>query len=341
MKNPGSEILSFESLEIGFTSGKSKKTLLPPVNAKAVEGELIAVIGKNGIGKSTLLKTLTGLLPAISGIILVDGRNIKDYSRIRLSAEIGYISTEIVKVSNMTVYDLVSLGRFPHTDWFGRINASNHSAVNEALMRTGIIDFSDRLLTELSDGERQRAMIALVLAQDTKIIVMDEPTAFLDIKSKFEIIHLMKELTRQKQKTIIYSTHDFNTAISQSDKIWLLLENELIEGAPEDLMLKGSFNNLFDTSIVKFNKDNGTFSLQSEEKGKFLSVKGRGKSEYWTRKALSRVGFSSNDSDELPRIDSPSARNLSWRITGKSFSVEFDSIYGLIEWILKNEHLIS
>jgi iron complex transport system ATP-binding protein len=340
MKYTGSEILSLNSLEIGFISGKTKKILLPPIQATALEGELVAVIGKNGIGKSTLLKTITGLLPLVAGNLVIDGKDIHDYSRIELSGKVGYISTEIIKVSNMTVYDLVAQGRFPHTNWFGRIDNQNYIAVNEALLRTGIIDYSDRLLNELSDGERQRAMIALVLAQDTKLIVMDEPTAFLDIKSKYEIIHLLKELTRQKKKTIVFSTHDFSTAVSQADKIWLILENDLIEGAPEDIMLKGSFDKLFNTPVVKFNMDDGTFSISNEEKGR-LSVSGKGKNEYWTRKALTRAGYFVTDSDSLPRIESPSSSSPYWKCITESLSVEFDNIYDLTGWIRKHEDLIS
>jgi iron complex transport system ATP-binding protein len=342
MEYTGNEILLLDSLEIGYTSGRTKKILLPPVNATALEGELIAVIGKNGIGKSTLLKTITGLLPLVAGNIAINGKNIKEYSRIELSGMVGYISTEIVKVSNMTVYDLVALGRYPHTNWFGRIDARNHLAVNDALSRAGMIEFSGRQLTELSDGERQRAMIALVLAQDTKLIVMDEPTAFLDIKSKYEIIHLLKELTRQKQKTIVYSTHDFSTAISQADKIWLMLENDLIEGAPEDIMLRGSFNSLFNTSVVKFNKDDGTFSISTEGKGR-ISVSGKGKNDYWTRKAITRAGYTINDSDSdsVPLIESPSSESECWKFTGRGISAGFDTIYDLIGWMRKNEDLIS
>ncbi len=339
MNNCG-KALSLESLLIGYKRGNNSKSLLPPLSALALGGELIAVIGRNGIGKSTLLKTLTGLLPPVGGNLKIDGRPVYEYSRIQLARKIGYISTEIIRVSHMTVYELVSLGRYPHTDWFGRIDMDNQSGVNEALERTGMTDFSERLISELSDGERQRAMIALVLAQDTGIIVMDEPTAFLDIRNKFEIIHLLKQLTRQNGKTIIYSTHDFNTAISQSDKIWLMMENELIEGAPEDLMIKGSFNNLFDASVLRYDKDHGTFSLVVDEKG-VLSVSGTGKSGYWTRQALSRAGYSPADSNETPVVIAPSYEYPGWKIICKSVSAEFNSIYELIKWVRRNEDLIS
>ena len=274
MNNRINEILTFESLEIGYTSGKIKNVLLPPLNASAEEGELIAIIGKNGIGKSTLLRTIAGLQPLIAGNLQVAGRSINDYSRIQLSGKIGYVSTEIVKVSNMKVYDLVTLGRFPHTDWFGRIDSFNHEAVIDALIKAGMIDFINRPVTELSDGERQRAMIAMVLAQDAIIMVMDEPTAFLDISSKYEIINLLHELTQQRNKTIIYSTHDFNTAVSQADKIWLMLDDALIEGAPEDIMISGAFKRLFDESKVSFNTHDGSFSIRNVFKGA-INIKGK------------------------------------------------------------------
>ncbi len=204
MENKSTEILFFDSLEIGYTSGSLKRILLPPIRGNGLEGELIAVIGKNGIGKSTLLRTIAGLQPVLAGRMAIDNRNIDEYTRTQLSAKIGYISTETVKVSNMRVYDLVSLGRFPHTNWFGKIDDSDHEAIVDALEKTGLSGFRDRHITELSDGERQRAMIAMVLAQDAKIMVMDEPTAFLDISSKYEIMHLLHLLTRNRHKTIVY-----------------------------------------------------------------------------------------------------------------------------------------
>ncbi len=333
------EILSFDSLEIGYTSGKNRKVLLPALKASSVEGELIAVIGRNGIGKSTLLRTIAGLQPAISGMIKIDNRNIEDYSRLHLSAKVGYISTEIIKVSNMKVYDLVSLGRFPHTNWFGRMDQLNHDAVMDAIMKAGMTGFMDRLITELSDGERQRAMIAMVLAQDAVIMVMDEPTAFLDISSKFEVIHLMRDLTQQRNKTIIYSTHDFNTAISQADKIWFITGDGLLEGAPEDIMLRGSFRTLFDESKVIFNAYDGTFSIRNESRGK-IEIKGDGAERYWTEKALTRAGYSVSESPSEISVETPSVSNPRWKCITKGVSDEFDSIYDLVRWI-RSRNLIS
>jgi iron complex transport system ATP-binding protein len=330
MKN--TETLTLDSLKIGYKSGKIEKVLLPPLNAWANRGELIAVIGRNGIGKSTLLRTLSGLQSSLGGDISLNGKSIRDFSRMELAMKIGYISTEIVKISHMSVFDLVALGRFPHTNWIGKIDRKNHQVISDSIQKTGMSALKHRLISELSDGERQRAMIARILAQDTAIMVMDEPTAFLDIGSKFEILHLMHLLSREREKTIIFSTHDLHAAISQSDKIWLILDNRLIEGAPEDLMIQGAFDHLFDTSPVQFNSENGTFSLKRENKGKIF-VDGEGFLKHWTETAISREGYSLSEVKTSPFITVPSENNIKWQLSSSDTINNFSSIYELVRWL--------
>lgn len=329
MKASISNILLIRDLEIGYISGKSKKALLPPLNAVAGKGELIAIIGRNGIGKSTLLRTLTGLQQGLSGSIVYYGKDINEYSRIDLAREVGYISTEIVKVSNMRVYDLVALGRFPHTNWIGKIEPGDDEIIKNALEKTSMSAFSNKYVSELSDGERQKVMISRILAQDTGIMIMDEPTAFLDIGSKYEILHLLHQLSRQNQKTIIFSTHDLQMAVSQADKIWLVLDDHLIEGSPEDLILAGAFDHLFDSSPVKFNTENGTFTFRGEERGSYY-IEGDGILRHWTEEAVKRSGFGISDFKALPYIKTCSGNINKWQIISESGSVGFDSIHKLI-----------
>ena len=336
MKMEFKEILSLDSLEIGYVSRKNENILLPPLNARANSGELIAVIGRNGIGKSTLLRTLTGLQPPLGGEIYYSGKNIRDYSRMELAQKVGYISTEIVKVSNMSVYDLVALGRFPHTNWFGKIEPGDHDVIMDAMEKTSVKSFSGKYISELSDGERQKTMIARILAQDTGIMIMDEPTAFLDIASKYEILHLMHTLSGNNDKTIIFSTHDFQMAISQSDKIWLILDNKLIEGAPEDLMISGAFDHLFDSSTVLFNSEDGTFSFRSDTKGS-LYIEGEGNKRHWTEKAINRAGFTVSDEKSFPYIIIPSGSNKNWQLSTGTFIQEFNSVYDLITYLNRGE----
>ena len=329
MKMNLTEILSLDSLKIGYVSGKNNKILLPPLNARANSGELIAVIGRNGIGKSTLLRTLTGLQQPLGGEIFYNGKNIRDYSRMELAQRVGYISTEIVKVSNMRVYDLVALGRFPYTNWIGKIEMNDNEVILDALKKTSMEPFIRKFVSELSDGERQKSMIARILAQDTSIMIMDEPTAFLDIAGKYEIFHLMHMLSNQSDKTIIFSTHDLQMAISQSDKIWLILDNRLIEGAPEDLMIAGAFDNLFDSATVLFNSEDGTFSFRSDTKGS-IYIEGEGNRRHWTEKAVNRAGFTVSKGKTIPYVIIPSGNNNCWQLSCQSYVRDCSSLYELI-----------
>jgi len=246
MKEKESVILSFDSLGIGYGSGTRRKILLPPLNASAVSGELVAIIGRNGIGKSTLLRTIIRLHTALGGQVLIQGENLLKISRIELARRIGYISTEIIRVSNMTVYELVALGRFPHTNWIGRIDSRGKEVIDDAIEKTGISNFKGRYIAELSDGERQRAMIARVLAQDAAIMVMDEPLAFLDLPGKYEIANLIRNLSKAG-KTIIFSTHDLDIAVKIADRIWLMQKEGLTEGSPVKLIENGSFDAMFES----------------------------------------------------------------------------------------------
>ncbi len=325
--------LVFTDLGIGF---HARPMILPPLKGTAGKGELIAVIGRNGIGKSTLLRTFSGLQPHLSGHLVVDGTDIDSYSRKSLSARVGYISTEIVRVSNMRVYDLVSLGRFPHTNWMGRIDVTDREYISGALTRTGMTGFSERPVTELSDGERQRAMIAMVLAQDAGIMIMDEPTAFLDITGRYSMIYLLHGLTRERQKTIIFSTHDLLMAVRLADKIWLLNEDGLIEGAPEDLMLAGSFSTLFDDSEVVFDPAMGTVSFRKQDQGS-ISIRGDEVGRYWTEQAAIRAGFSVSDQPASVDIEVFQSPALHWVCHSLNGDILFESLYDMILWLRKQE----
>ena len=336
--NNKKEILAVESLLIGYISGRRSKILLPPLNAKAYQGELIAMIGQNGIGKSTLLRTITGLQIAVAGTIFINGRPINDYSRMDFAQHIGYISTEPVKVNNMKVFDLVALGRFPHTDWLGKLTENDQTIIMDSIAKVGMESFVNNYITELSDGERQRVMIARILAQDTDLMVMDEPTAFLDIKSKYEIIHLLHDLSKRRGKTIIFSTHDLNVAVSEADKVWLLLQDSFEEGAPEDLIISGAFDQLFKDSLVRFNQTDGSFTFRNELKGT-LNLKGEGVTRLWTEKALNRAGYSISDKNAETLIEIIKMPDKTrWIFKNKTTKTEFNSVYDLVSWLSMDQN---
>ena len=330
MMDPES-ILNIDNLGIGYTLKKDQKNILfKDINLTANSGELIALIGKNGIGKSTLLRNIAGLQEPIHGKISFYNQLLKKYKRSEFARMVSFVSTEIVQVSNLKVFDLVALGRFPHTNWMGKLQTKDIVRSNDAIEMVGMSTFLNKNVNEISDGERQRVMIARTLAQDTKIIVLDEPTAFLDLPNKYEIVHLLNNLSKDENKTVIFSTHDLNIAIQEADKIWLMIDDKVIEGAPEDLILNETFNKLFEKSNLNFDKVKGDFQMKRKHTVK-IGLVGDGIHYTWTKKALERLGFSvikGNTSDTYIQIEN---RNDSckWLLKTAKDEFVFDSIYNL------------
>lgn len=261
------------------------------LSLKAVQGELVALIGGNGIGKSTLLKTIAGFQSPLSGDLLIHQKSISDYNPVELAKELGFVSTENVHVANLTVEEMVGLGRYPYTNWFGQLEERDHQIMGEAIRKVGLSGYEKRLINRISDGERQRAMIARALAQDTRIIILDEPTAFLDIANKYEIMHILHQLVNEEGKCVIFSTHDLNTALSMADRIWLMLGSEVVEGIPEELAYKGYFGSLFPGNThLYFDEEKYDFRIKKEKVGTIL-LSADSQELNWISKALERIGF--------------------------------------------------
>lgn len=324
-------ILEIHNLEIGYhISKRIHNSLFSNINLTASEGELIAVIGKNGVGKSTLLRNIAGLQNSIQGDILLNKKNIIGYSRADFARLVSFVSTEIVNINNLRVFDLVALGRFPHTNWFGKLETKDLKSVSKALEMVGMKSFVNKNINEISDGERQRVMIARTLAQDTPVIVLDEPTAFLDLPNKYEIVHLLNNLSKTENKTIIFSTHDLNIAIQETDKIWLMLNDSIIEGAPEDLILNETFNQIFDNSKLSFDRVKGDFRMKRKYTEK-IGLFGEGIYYTWTKKALERMNFTvekGNDSIEHVVVEQNNEIVI-WKLIDTNEILEFNSIYNL------------
>jgi iron complex transport system ATP-binding protein len=324
-------ILNIDNLGIGYALKKDQNNILfKDINLTANSGELIALIGKNGIGKSTLLRNIAGLQEPIHGNISFYNKLLKRYKRSEFARLVSFVSTEIVQVNNLKVFDLVALGRFPHTNWMGKLQTEDIVRSNDAITMVGMGTYLNKNVNEISDGERQRVMIARTLAQDTKIIVLDEPTAFLDLPNKFEIVHLLNKLSKEENKTIIFSTHDLNTAIHEADKIWLMLDDQIVEGAPEDLILNDQFNNLFKDSKLNFDKVKGDFRMKREQTRE-LGLTGTGIHYNWTKKALERLGFIvKKDSKEEFNVEIELGNdNCKWKLSVDKNRFEFNTIYDL------------
>jgi len=282
--------ISLNNLTIGYSSKKELKILLSGISTKLFSGEIIALMGSNGSGKSTLLRTLTGFHQPLSGEVLLNNRDIFGISMRERAGFISFVSTDPVRVGNMTVFDLVGLGRYLHSGWWGNLLSEDLKMIEHCLQLSGMSGFESRQLNSLSDGERQRAMIARALAQDTPVIILDEPTAFLDVRNKYEIIHLLRELSLTKGKLVIFSTHDFSISLGMADKIWLINDGKLCEGAPEDLAMNDQFQSLFDGSPITFHSETGEIVL-SDLPVKGINLVVEGNEKMWLLKALNRKGL--------------------------------------------------
>ncbi len=240
------KIIDIQNLTLGFALPKKQnKILLNSVSLTANLGELVAVIGANGVGKSTLLRCIMRLHKQLSGKVLINEIENTKYARLDFAQTISFVSTENVTVNYLRGFDVIALGRFPHTNWQGKLSTEDKQLIDNAIETIGLQSFINKFVSELSDGERQKVMIARCLAQNTPIIILDEPTAFLDIANKYDIVHTLSTLTKQSSKTIVFSTHDLNSAINQADKIWLILPEKTLEGTPQELIEQRAFNQLF------------------------------------------------------------------------------------------------
>ena len=245
--------IQIKSLSTGYRGKKNVAIVARNINASIRGGELTCLLGPNGAGKSTLLRTLSAFLPPVSGKITIMGRNLEDYSDKELSKTIGVVLTEKTDLRNMSVEDLIGLGRSPYTGFWGTLHDEDRRIVSEAIEMVGIGQLKDRMIQTLSDGERQKVMIAKALAQQTPVIFLDEPTAFLDFPSKVEIMQLLHTLSRTTGKVIFLSTHDLELALQMADTIWLMdREKGIMTGTPRELATNGSLNTFFSQRDIKF-----------------------------------------------------------------------------------------
>ena len=246
--------VELSNLSIGYRQKGNIKTVATNINASINSGELTCLIGSNGIGKSTLLRTLSGFQPKLSGSITINGREIDSFSNKQLARTIGVVLTGRPEVENITVSELVGLGRSPYTGFWGTLNEEDKEVVEQSLSLTGISHLAQRMVQTLSDGERQKAMIAKALAQQTPVIFLDEPTAFLDFPSKVEMLQLLQRLSRETGKTIFLSTHDLELALQIADRLWLMEKEQGISvGTPAELAEQGAIGRFINREGICFN----------------------------------------------------------------------------------------
>lgn len=255
------ETVILDDLSIGYRSKNNVKVVADHISVAIRSGELTCLLGTNGIGKSTLLRTLSAFQPKIDGDIRINGRSIDDYNDKQLSRTIGVVLTEKPDVRNMSVEEMVGLGRSPYTGFWGTLTDDDHRQVAEAISMVGIGKLKDRYIHTLSDGERQKVMIAKALAQQTPVIYLDEPTAFLDFPSKVEVMQLLHRLAVEAGKTIFLSTHDLELSLQVADRIWLMEPGTLSIGSPRELADQGVLSRFVERRGIVFDRQSLTIRI--------------------------------------------------------------------------------
>lgn len=325
------ETIRVENLVTGYVDKHNRIAVTDGVTSSLYSGELTCLLGPNGAGKSTLLKTLSGFLPPLSGEIFIEGTPLIDYKDSDLAKVIGVVLTERVNLNNMSVYELVAMGRSPYTGFWGQLNPRDKEIIDESISLVRIDSLRHRMVNTLSDGERQKVMIAKALAQETPIIFLDEPTAFLDYPSKVEIMQLLQNLSRLKDKTVFLSTHDLEIALQIADKIWLIDKKEGVKtGTPEDLSAQGFMSRYFEREGIVFDLESGLFRIDNKM-NRNIRLKGDGAGCNLVKKALARNGVRADEA-----VDSADTIT----VTGDGYvydGLEFKTIEDLLDKVLEND----
>jgi iron complex transport system ATP-binding protein len=254
-------ILTTTSLSIGYHSKRDHHVIAENLNLNLAAGHLISLVGANGIGKSTLLRTITGIQKPLRGAVFLNEKNIHDFQALELAQNLSLVLTEKLPPSNLTVFELIALGRQPYTNWLGNLSGEDHEKINQAIALTHIEHLVTKKHHEISDGQLQIVLIARALAQDTPLIILDEPTTHLDLLHKVSVFKLLKKLSLETEKCILFSTHDIDLAIQLSDEMIVMTEENVELDQPCNLITRGIFNSLFKDDSIIFDGEKGKFVI--------------------------------------------------------------------------------
>lgn len=349
----GNAPLAAKALSIGYTQNRQQRVVADGINLTLRPGELTCLIGPNGAGKSTLMRTLAGMQPPLAGEVQMDGVDLHHVPPAELAKRLAVVLTERVDVGNLSAYALVALGRHPYTDWRGRLSAHDHSAVASALAQVKATALAQRAVNELSDGERQRVMIARALAQlaggetalddesaqPNKILILDEPTAFLDLPRRVEMMQLLGTLARMTRAAVLLSTHDLDLALRVADRLWLLsATGRFDQGPPEELVLNGAVAATFQSEGVEFDAGAGSFKLQRHPCGPIRVIGDELPEDdvtvSWTVRGLERIGYEVVGADgETHSTVTVAFRDerYQWRVSTPYDEQQFDSLAAMLE----------
>lgn len=249
------------NLSIGYSNKKQQNLISTGINFDLQQGELTAIVGINGIGKSTLLRTLGNVQPKLKGEIHIDNKVMEDYKSGELASKISLVLTEKIASKNLTVLEVIALGRQPYTNWIGTLTSTDKAKITEAITLVKLEGLQHKKCYELSDGQLQKVMIARALAQDTSIILLDEPTSHLDLYHKATILKLLKQIAHKTNKTILFTTHEIEVALQLCDKILVLEKHDSNFGTPNELIHSNKFDTLFPKDTIVFDATSGSFKV--------------------------------------------------------------------------------
>jgi iron complex transport system ATP-binding protein len=331
-------MLEINDLTIGYQAPRTPTHVVAEgIDASIGEGELVCLIGPNGAGKSTFMRTLAGMQAPLGGRVLIDGANIHDMSARDRARSLGVVLTDRVATGLLSAYALVGLGRFPHTNWSGTLTDHDHAVIERAIRMVGAEALAHRNVSELSDGEQQKVMLARALAQEPRLMILDEITAFLDLPRRVESLRLLRRLARQNRQSILLSTHDLDLALRSADRIWLLpKDGPLQAGAPEDLVLSGAFEATFAAEGVDFDRARGAFRIHRPPIAK-VALTGHGVERYWTHRALERAGLEVREDGRCAQLGVAVLRDggaTHWQVHRADRIDEFDSIHEMLASIV-------
>jgi len=339
MRETYSTYLKGKNLTMGYRHSGETEIILENLNLQANASELIGLIGRNGSGKSTLLRSIMGMLPLMKGELWLRDQPIQEFSPKQKARKIAYVEASANLPGNLRVHEIVAYGRYPYASLLWKQDNEAKMKVRLAMQQMNVLHLADRQLHQISDGERQRCMLARALAQDTPIILLDEPAAHLDIANRYELMKRLRKLADEQKKCIIMSSHDLDIMLNYTDKLWLIHQKNIISQVPEDMVIRKNIELLVDASDLNFSMENAKFQMQGNSRGK-LCLKGEGLVFQWTKRALQRIGFDvkCNKFEGLNVIVNECEEKTEWKIEFPEKSVrKAFSIEQLID-ILKTNH---
>lgn len=330
-------IIELQNLHTGYRSGKELKPITRGIHAQLFKGELVCLLGPNGAGKSTLMRTISGSQKPLEGKVLLDQKDVYSIPAKQLAKQLSVVLTERIQVGMLTAYEVVALGRFPYTNWEGKLREKDHQVIQEAIVMAGAEELADRPISELSDGERQKIMVARAFAQEPEVMILDEVTAFLDLPRRVEVMRVLRRMAKESGKSILLSTHDMDLALRGADKIWLLPKGGSLKmGAPEDLVLNGSFQSAFQAEGIHFDRQSGSFKIQHTSSFS-VRMKDDGDIAHWTKRALERSGIAVSQSAEALITIESEKENTIWRLVNGPNEKQLHSIYDLVNELKQDE----